>query len=88
VAQGDLVDFALSALSLVEGAELRVMLAGTEGGLEEGGAQEDGAAFAHFGLPSPLTALLQTRVVAHEGLEAGGGLAPGPTGEDLIGEPA
>ena len=63
------------------------MLAGAEGGLEEGGAQKDNASLTHFGLTAPLAALLETRVIAHEGLEAGGGLASRVTGKDLRGEP-
>jgi hypothetical protein len=38
--------------------------------LEEGGAKGFHAALAHFDVALPLAALLEARIVAHEGLEA------------------
>jgi hypothetical protein len=72
------VCFAGGAFALVVGFEFRVVLAGGEGGLEEGGAKHFHAAFAHFGLAFPLAAFFEPGIVAHEGLEPGGGGAVAP----------
>src|SRR5439155_20365687 len=84
MADGDLVLFALGAFALVEGFEFQIVLRAIESRLEESGAQDFHAAFAHFGVTFPLAALAQTRVVAHEGLESGGHLAMTPRVQELV----
>src|SRR5215212_2417257 len=76
----------LGTLALIKSFQLRVVLGGTKSGLEEGGAQGFHSAFAHFGLGFPLAAFLESRVVAHEGLEPGSDFAVRAGVEDLAGQ--
>jgi hypothetical protein len=75
MAESDVMSFAFGSFALVEGFEFEIGLAGAKGSLEEGGAQGFHAALAHFGLAFPWAAFFEARVVAHVGLESGGGLA-------------
>ena len=86
MANGHFVFFTLGAFALVEGFEFGIVLRAVEGGLEEGRAQDFHAALAHFGLPFPLTAFFQARVVAHEGLEPCGHFAIAARVQDLAGK--
>ena len=86
MAESDVMSLTLSSFALVEGFEFEIGLAGAKGSLEEGGAQGFHTSLAHFGLAFPLAAFFEARVVAHVGLESGGGFAVVRGVEDFAGE--
>lgn len=62
------------------------MLTGAEGGLEEGGAERLDPAFGHGDFALELAAFFEPWIIAHEGLEAGGGGAVTAGLEEFFGQ--